>query len=155
MTHPIQRRWLAEQLVRLRRADERHRYAASQRRGRIDPNPHQIHAVIFALGRVRDGGCILADEVGLGKTIEAGLVIVQLMAEGASRVLIIVPKPLQGQWQQELYTLFGVEIRHGASGEEGALDGGDDLVKAGVASKKTGTVTLRSPQERMKPTLIK
>ena len=124
MTHPIRRRWLAEQLVRLRRADERQRYAASQRRGRIDPNPHQIHAVIFALGRVRDGGCILADEVGLGKTIEAGLVIVQLMAEGASRVLIVVPKPLQGQWQQELYTLFGVEVRQGASGDDGALDGG-------------------------------
>ena len=82
MTHPIHRRWYAEDLVRLRGADEHRRYAASQRRGRIDPNPHQIQAVIFALGRIREGGCILADEVGLGKTIEAGLIIVQLMAEG-------------------------------------------------------------------------
>ena len=57
----------AEQLVRLRRSDERQRYAASQRRGRIDPNPHQIDAVIFALRRISDGGCILADEVGLGR----------------------------------------------------------------------------------------
>ena len=72
--HPIQRRYLAEQIVRLRRADEEERYASSQRQGRIDPNPHQIDAVIFALKRIPEGGCILADEVGLGKTIEAGLV---------------------------------------------------------------------------------
>src|ERR1700688_4677868 len=102
--HPIQRRYLAEQLVRLRRADEQQRYAASQRQGRIDPNPHQIDAVIFALNRIPEGGCILADEVGLGKTIEAGLVIAQLRAEGAAnRVLLVVPKTLVGQWQDELY----------------------------------------------------
>ena len=49
--HPIQRRYLAEQIVQLRRADEEERYASSQRQGRIDPNPHQIDAVIFALKR--------------------------------------------------------------------------------------------------------
>src|SRR5215204_7665907 len=94
---PIQRRLLAEDFVRLRRADEQRRYAAAQRRGRIDPNPHQIDAVVFALGRIPEGGCILADEVGLGKTIEAGLVISQLLAEGWRRILLIVPKALQGQ----------------------------------------------------------
>src|ERR1043166_9548946 len=99
--HPIQRRYHAEQLVRLRRADEEERYAASQRQGRIDPNPHQIDAVIFALKRIPEGGCILADEVGLGKTIEAGLIISQLMADGMRRVLLIVPKSLLGQWQTE------------------------------------------------------
>ena len=45
----------------------------------------------------------------LGKTIEAGLVIAQLMAEGAERILIVLPRPLLGQWQSELYTLFGIE----------------------------------------------
>ena len=94
--------------MRLRRSSERRRYAASQRRGRIDPNPHQIDAVMFALRRIPEGGCILADEVGLGKTIEAGLVVAQVMAEGSERILIIVPKPLLGQWQDELYTLFGI-----------------------------------------------
>ena len=69
----------------MRRADEEERYASSQRQGRIDPNPHQIDAVIFALEAYPEGGCILADEVGLGKTIEAGLVIAQLRAEGAGR----------------------------------------------------------------------
>ena len=59
--------------------------------------------------RIPEGGCILADEVGLGKTIEAGLVIAQLMAEGAERILIVLPRPLLGQWQSELYTLFGIE----------------------------------------------
>jgi len=64
--HPVQRRYLAEDLVRLRRSDEQRRYVAPQRAGKIDPNPHQIEAVIFALSRHRAGGCILADEVGLG-----------------------------------------------------------------------------------------
>ncbi|MCH9682534.1 MAG: hypothetical protein K0V04_13945, partial [Deltaproteobacteria bacterium] len=108
-SHPIRRRYLAEAMVRLRRADEQPRYVASQRAGRIDPNPHQIDAVIFALQRLPQGGCILADEVGLGKTIEAGLVIAQRRAEGAHRVLLITPKPLLGQWRDELLTLFGIE----------------------------------------------
>ena len=99
--------------MRLRRSDEQRRYAAPQRAAKIDPNPHQIEAVIFALARIREGGCILADEVGLGKTIEAGLVIAQLMAEGARRVLLIGPKPLLGQWKQELFQLFDLVAREG------------------------------------------
>jgi len=117
--HPIQRRYLAERLVRLRRADEHQRYASSQRQGRIDPNPHQIDAVIFALKRIPEGGCILADEVGLGKTIEAGLVIAQLRAEGAaSRVLLVVPKPLL---LREISTACFIATRPGQqnSGEKG------------------------------------
>ena len=95
----------------MRRAGEKRRYVAAQRRGRVDPNPHQIEAVTFALGRIPEGGCILADEVGLGKTIEAGLVIAQLLAEGKGRVLIIVPRPLLGQWQNELRDLFGIDAQ--------------------------------------------
>ena len=109
--HPFNLRMLAEELTRIRRPDDRERYAASQRQARIDPNPHQIDAVIFALRRLREGGCILADEVGLGKTIEAGLVIAQSRVEGAQRVLLIVPKSLIGQWQQELLNLFGIAAR--------------------------------------------
>src|SRR6059036_2910614 len=107
--HKFNLRMLAEDLVRVRRPDDRERYAASQRQARIDPNPHQIDAVIFALRRLREGGCILADEVGLGKTIEAGLVIAQSRMEGVQRVLLIVPKSLIGQWQNELGNLLGVE----------------------------------------------
>ena len=123
--HPIHRRFDAEDLVRLRRAGEKRRYVAAQRRGRVDPNPHQIEAVMFALKRIPEGGCILADEVGLGKTIEAGLVIAQLLAEGKSRVLIVVPRPLLGQWQSELRDLFGIEAHE-------AADDDVDLAAAGV-----------------------
>lgn len=111
--HAFNRRILAEDLVRVRRPDDREGYAASQRQARIDPNPHQINAVIFALRRLREGGCILADEVGLGKTIEAGLVIAQSRAEGIQRVLLIVPKSLIGQWQNELASLFGIQAQEG------------------------------------------
>ena len=123
--HPIHRRFEAEDLVRLRRASEQRRFAASQRLGRIDPNPHQIDAVMFALRRIPEGGCILADEVGLGKTIEAGLVVSQVMSEGAERVLIVVPKPLLGQWQDELYTLFGISALE-------AADAGCEIAAPGV-----------------------
>ncbi len=123
--HPIHRRYHAEELVRLRRASEKRRYVAAQRRGRVDPNPHQIEAVMFALERIPQGGCILADEVGLGKTIEAGLVVAQLLAEGTSRVLIIVPRPLLGQWQAELRDLFGIDARD-------ASDDNVDVAAAGV-----------------------
>ena len=52
LTHPIQRRFAAEDLVRRRRSDEQARTASSQRQGRIDPNPHQVDAVMFALARI-------------------------------------------------------------------------------------------------------
>src|SRR5918996_2661766 len=109
--HAFNQRILAEDLIRARRPDDRERYAAAQRQARIDPNPHQIDAVIFALRRLREGGCILADEVGLGKTIEAGLVIAQSRAEGAQRILLIVPKSLIGQWQNELANLFAIQAQ--------------------------------------------
>src|SRR5579871_1270351 len=142
--HPIQRRYLAEQMMRLRRADEQQRYAAAQRQGRIDPNPHQIDAVIFALKRIPEGGCILADEVGLGKTIEAGLIIAQLRAEGAaSRVLLVVPKPLLGQWQEELYRLFGIQAAEGRLESGGFSGNGVFLVGRETAGSERGSAILR------------
>lgn len=145
--HPIQRRYYAEHLVRLRRADEEERYAASQRQGRIDPNPHQINAVIFALKRVMEGGCILADEVGLGKTIEAGLVISQLRAEGSvSRVLLIVPKPLLGQWQDELFRLFGIKATEGQMEPGGFAGNGVFLIGRESAGSERGSNILRDSE---------
>jgi hypothetical protein len=73
--HALKRRLLAEEFVLLRRADEQRRYAASLRRGRVDPNPHQIDAVVFALRRIPQGGCILADEVGFGLQIHLFVVV--------------------------------------------------------------------------------
>ena len=123
--HPIHRRYYAEDLVRLRRADSPRRRVAAQRRSRVDANPHQIEAVMFALRRIPEGGCILADEVGLGKTIEAGLVIAQLLAEGKERILILLPRPLLGQWSDELRDLFGIDAVE-------ASDPGVDLRAPGV-----------------------
>ena len=137
MIHPVQRRFEAEELVRRRRSDDQARTASSQRQGRIDPNPHQIDAVMFALSRIAEGGCILADEVGLGKTIEAGLVLAQLRAEGKRRLLIIVPKPLIGQWQNELFSLFGIDARIGGARPD-AFDGpGVFLVGRELAGTET------------------
>src|SRR6516225_2889666 len=142
--HPLKRRLLAEDFVRLRRADEQRRYAASLRRGRIDPNPHQIDAVVFALRRIPEGGCILADEVGLGKTIEAGLIIAQLLTEGKRRILLIVPKSLLGQWQAELYSLFGIEAREGRLDPEAFAGDGVFLIHREFAGGPKGSSLLRS-----------
>src|SRR5246127_1174932 len=137
--HKFNLRMLAEDLVRVRRPDDRERYAASQRQARIDPNPHQIDAVIFALRRLREGGCILADEVGLGKTIEAGLVMAQSRAEGAQRILLIVPKSLIGQWQNELLNLFGIQAREN---EANFLAPGVYLVGRELAGSERGATPL-------------
>ena len=72
----------------------------------VEPKPHQIDAALFALQTPYLNGVILADEVGLGKTIEAGIVITQYWAERKRRVLIIAPSSLRQQWQQELYEKF-------------------------------------------------
>jgi Helicase conserved C-terminal domain/SNF2-related domain len=142
--HVVQRRYLAEDLVRLRRSDEQRRYAAPQRAAKIDANPHQIEAVVFALARLREGGCILADEVGLGKTIEAGLVVAQLLAEGARRVLLIAPKALLGQWRSELFTLFGLEAVEGST-RPGGFDGdGIFLIGREAAGSENGHEALAS-----------
>ncbi|HSM92415.1 MAG TPA: SNF2-related protein [Anaeromyxobacteraceae bacterium] len=75
----------------------------------VDLNPHQIEAAAFALSSLPTGGAILADEVGLGKTVEAGLVLSQLAAEGKNRVLILVPSSLRAQWRNELLSKFGLD----------------------------------------------
>ena len=73
---------------------------------RVDLNPHQVDAALFALRSPLSRGVILADEVGLGKTIEAGIVIAQRWAEKKRRILLIVPAMLRKQWQQELLAKF-------------------------------------------------
>lgn len=75
----------------------------------IDLNPHQVDAALFAFRNPLSNGVVLADEVGLGKTVEAGLVIAQKWAEHRRRILIIVPANLRKQWYQELQDKFGLE----------------------------------------------
>ncbi|SNT03148.1 Helicase conserved C-terminal domain-containing protein [Noviherbaspirillum humi] len=75
----------------------------------VDLNPHQVEAALFACSNPLSRGVILADEVGLGKTIEAGLVISQRWAERRRRILIIVPANLRKQWHQELHDKFSLQ----------------------------------------------
>ena len=72
----------------------------------VDLNPHQIEAALFAFRSPLSKGAILADEVGLGKTIEAGLVLSQNWAERRRCVLVITPSNLRKQWYQELQEKF-------------------------------------------------
>lgn len=83
-------------------------FAKSLTAARVDMNPHQVEAALFALQSPLSRGVILADEVGLGKTIEAGLVIAQRWAEQKRKILLIVPASLRKQWQQELYDKFSL-----------------------------------------------
>ena len=75
---------------------------------RVDMNPHQVDAALFALASPVAKGVLLADEVGLGKTIEAALVMAQRWAERRRRILLIVPASLRKQWQQELWDKFAL-----------------------------------------------
>ena len=75
----------------------------------VDINPHQIEAALFAFKSPLSKGVILADEVGLGKTIEAGLVLCQLWAIGKRKIIIICPASIRKQWGYELTEKFGIE----------------------------------------------
>ena len=72
----------------------------------IDPNPHQINAFCAAVDAMKTGGMVIADEVGLGKTIEAGLVLRYMLESGAKKVLIALPVSLRKQWELELEDKF-------------------------------------------------
>ena len=69
---------------------------------RVDLNPHQVDAALFALRSPLSNGTVLADEVGLGKTIEAGIVIAQKLAERKRKILLILPAALRNQLKQEI-----------------------------------------------------
>jgi len=75
----------------------------------IQLNPHQINAYCAAIQSLRTGGIVLADEVGLGKTIEAGLALKHAIADGAKHILIALPATLRKQWEIELQEKFALE----------------------------------------------
>lgn len=74
----------------------------------VDLNPHQIEAALFALRSPLSKGVILADEVGLGKTIEGGLLLCQYWAERKRRLIVICPAALRQQWRAELLEKFNL-----------------------------------------------
>jgi ERCC4-related helicase len=109
VTHPLtkyQAKYYAHELQRSYANDHVGKLAGLLFDAQVEPKPHQIDAALFALQTPFLPGVILADEVGLGKTIEAGIVISQYWAERRRSILIIAPSSLRQQWQQELNEKF-------------------------------------------------
>ena len=100
--------YFAHQLTLRAASDSMDSMAGALLDAQVDLNPHQIDAALFATSNPLSKGVILADEVGLGKTIEAGLLIAQRWAERKRRILIIAPANLRKQWHQELVDKFGI-----------------------------------------------
>ncbi len=103
---PYHAKYIAHELTRRCASDSVERLTAVLSDAQVDLNPHQVEAALFAFRNPLARGAILADEVGLGKTIEAGLLISQSWAEGHRHVLVIVPANLRKQWSQELADKF-------------------------------------------------
>ncbi len=99
-------KYIAHELTRRCASDSVEKLTAVLSDAQVDLNPHQIEAALFAFRNPLSKGAILADEVGLGKTIEAGLLIAQKWAEQKHRILVIAPANLRKQWGQELADKF-------------------------------------------------
>ncbi|MCD8312548.1 MAG: DEAD/DEAH box helicase [Bacteroidales bacterium] len=106
MLTPQQQKFIAWNLSRKRSSSDENKFTSVLTEARVDLNPHQIDAALFAFRSPLSMGAILADEVGLGKTIEAALVISQQWAQRNRRILIIVPASLRKQWSMELAEKF-------------------------------------------------
>jgi len=104
---PYQSQYFAWLLTRRAAGDSVESLASTLVDAQVDLNPHQVEAALFACRNPLSRGVILADEVGLGKTIEAGLVISQRWAERRRKMLIIVPANLRKQWHQKQRELEG------------------------------------------------
>src|ERR1700756_730110 len=99
-------KFFAYELTKRCPSDSVEKLAGAVASAQVDLNPHQVDAALFAFSSPLSRGALLADEVGLGKTIEAGLVISQKWAERKRRVLVITPSNLRKQWHQELSEKF-------------------------------------------------
>lgn len=108
MITDFQAKYLAHELTKRCGPDSSERLAGVVAGAQVDLNPHQVDAALFAFASPLSKGALLADEVGLGKTIEAGLVIAQRWAERKRHILVIVPANLRKQWHQELQEKFAL-----------------------------------------------
>src|ERR1700739_973438 len=103
---PYHAKYFAYELTKRCSSDSMEKLAGAVASAQVDLNPHQVDAALFAFNSPLSKGALLADEVGLGKTIEAGLVLSQRWAERKRRILVITPPNLRKQWHQELQEKF-------------------------------------------------
>ena len=101
-------KYFAAELLRRSASDDIDKLSMSLFDATVDLNPHQIEAALFAFRSPLSKGVLLADEVGLGKTIEAGLVLCQYWAERQRRLIVICPASLRKQWALELEEKFNL-----------------------------------------------
>ena len=106
---PHQAKYLAYELTRRYPSGSNEKFNVALMDAQVDLNPHQVESALFAFKSPLSKGAILADEVGLGKTIEAGILLSQLWAERRRKLLIICPANLRKQWSQELWDKFFLE----------------------------------------------
>lgn len=103
---PIQQLYLAWDISHKKSVSDDSRFTGVLSEAKVDLNPHQVDAALFAFKSPLSKGAILADEVGLGKTIEAGIILSELWAEHKRKIIIIVPASLRNQWNIELMDKF-------------------------------------------------
>ena len=103
---PYHAKYFAYELTKRSSSESVDKLASALSDAQVDLNPHQIEAALFAFRSPLSKGAILADEVGLGKTIEAGILLAQRWAERRRRLLVICPANLRKQWSQELADKF-------------------------------------------------
>lgn len=101
-----QAKYIANFLTRRLPANDINKLTASLQDAQVDLTPHQVEAALFAFKSPLSMGAILADEVGLGKTIEAGIILSQHWSEHKRRLLVICPANLRKQWSSELWEKF-------------------------------------------------
>lgn len=106
MLSPIQQLYYAWDISHKKSVSDDSRFTGVLSEARVDLNPHQVEAALFAFKSPLSKGAILADEVGLGKTIEAGIILSEMWAENKRNILIIVPASLRNQWNIELMEKF-------------------------------------------------
>src|SRR6516225_119644 len=99
-------KYFSHELTKRCRSDSVEKLATALSNAQVDLNPHQIEAALFAFRSPLSKGAILADEVGLGKTIEAGILLSQKWAERRRKLLVVTPANLRKQWSQELADKF-------------------------------------------------
>ena len=104
-------KYFAHELTKRCPADSVEKLAGAVASAQVDLNPQQVDAALFAFNSPLSKGVLLADEVSLGKTIEAGLVLSQKWAERKRRILVITPSNLRKQWYQELTEKFFLPCR--------------------------------------------